>query len=200
VVTPAVDYALTRPDVDGDNLALTGMSMGGYLAARAAAFEHRVRAAVFFDGVYDLHESFRGLLPKEAVAALDAGDTVKFEEIIRKGMENNTSLRWAITQCVWSFGASSIADLLAKTRQATIDGVVAQIQCPCLVLEAEGDMFFRGQPQKIYDSLKAPKQLFKFTSEDGAENHCQSGALAYKDEVVFNWLDETLKLHNGRRS
>ena len=40
VVTPAVDYVLTRADVDGDNLALMGMSLGGYLATRAAAFEH----------------------------------------------------------------------------------------------------------------------------------------------------------------
>jgi hypothetical protein len=24
------------------------------------------------------------------------------------------------------------------------------------------------------------------------------GALAYEDEVVFNWLDETLKLHDDR--
>ena len=56
-------------------------------------------------------------------------------------------------------------------------------------------MFFRGQPQQVYDALQAPKQLVSFTSEDGAENHCQSGALAYKDEVVFNWLDETLKPH-----
>lgn len=199
VVTPAVDYALTRPDVDGGNLALMGMSMGGFLAARAAAFEHRVRAAVFFDGVYDLHESFRSLLPKEAVAALDAGDTVKFDEIIHKGMENNTGLRWAITQGLWSFGASSIADFITKAKPYSMDGIVGQIQCPCLVMEAEGDMFFHGQPQKIYDALQAPKQLFRFTSEDGAENHCQSGALAYKDEVVFNWLDETLKLHDGSK-
>jgi len=27
---------------------------------------------------------------------------------------------------------------------------------------------------------------------DGAGNHCQSGALAYKDEVVFNWIAERL--------
>ena len=60
-----------------------------------------------------------------------------------------------------------------------------------------GDMFFRGQPQQIYDQLKAPKELALFTSEDGAENHCQSGALAFKDEVVFNWLDQTLKVRDG---
>jgi hypothetical protein len=55
--------------------------------------------------------------------------------------------------------------------------------------------FDHTSSEEIYDALKAPKQLVKFTSEDGAENHCQSGALAYKDEVVFNWLDEALKVN-----
>jgi len=81
-----------------------------------------------------------------------------------------------------------------------MDGIAGQIRCPCLVLEADGDMFFRGQPQKLYDALQVPKQLIRFTAADGAENHCQSGALAYKDEVVFDWLDETLKLHDDRSS
>ena len=197
VVTPAVEYVLSRPDVDGDNLALMGMSLGGYLAARAAAFEHRFRAAAFYDGAYDLNEAARGLLPKEAVAALDAGDTVKCEEIIHKGMQNNTGLRWSMAQSVWSFGASNIADFLKNIELYTMVGIAGQIQCPCLVMEAEADMFLSGQPQQIYDALKAPKQLVKFTSQDGAENHCQSGALAYKDEVVFNWLDETLRVNGG---
>ena len=77
--------------------------------------------------------------------------------------------------------------------------VLGQIRCPCLVIEAEADMFFKGQPQEVYDALQAPKQLIEFTSEDGAENHCQSGALTHKDEVVFNWPDETLKLHDGKK-
>jgi pimeloyl-ACP methyl ester carboxylesterase len=117
VVTPVVDYALTRPDVDGDNLAIMGMSLGGYLAARTAAFEHRFRAAIFFDGLYDFGESLRAALPKEAIAALDAGDAVQGEEIIQKRMLNNTTLRWSMTQGVWSFGASSISDFLRRTKR-----------------------------------------------------------------------------------
>ncbi len=198
VVTPAVDYALTRSDVDGDNLALIGMSLGGYFAARAVAFEHRFRAAIFFDGVWDLHEAFRHLLPKEAVAALDAGDPLQFEEITYKAMQNNTGLRWAVTQGIWTFGVSSLSEFMTETKQYTMNGIAGQIQCPCLVMEAEEDIFFLGQPQQIYDALQAPKQLIRFTSEDGAENHCHSGALAYKDQVVFDWLDETMKLHDGR--
>ena len=199
VVTPAVDYALTRSDVDGANLALIGMSLGGYWAARSVAFEHRFRAAVFFDGVYDWYQAVRGLLPKEAVAALDAGDSVSFEEIVYKRMQNNTALRWLVTNAVWTFGASSFSDFVTKAKQYTMDGVAGQIQCPCLVLEADGDMFFRGQPRQIYDALQVPKEIVRFTAADGAENHCQSGALAYKDEVVFNWLDETLKVHDDRK-
>ena len=200
VVTPVVDYALTRPDVAADQLTLLGMSLGGLWAARAAAYEHRFRAAIFFDGVYDLHSALQSLLPAEAVAALQSGDEAKGETIIREAMKANTALRWAITQGLWSFGASSIAEFVEQTKQHTVKGIVGQIECPCLVLEAEGDMFFAGQPQQVYDALRAPKTLFPFTSEDGAENHCQSGALAYLHEVVFNWLDETLHLRDGRRA
>ena len=195
IVTPAVDYALTRPDVDGSRLALQGMSLGGYFAARIAAFEQRFHAAIFYDGVYSFYASLRDALPEEAIAAFDAGDAIRCEEVTLKQMQDNTNLRWMVTQGVWSFGASGLVEFLEKTKQMTVDGITGQTQCPCLVMEAEDDMFFRGQPQQVYDALQAPKQLVSFTSEDGAENHCQSGALAYKDEVVFNWLDETLKPH-----
>jgi hypothetical protein len=117
-------------------------------------------------------------------------------------MQNDTNLRWAVTQCVWSFGASGLADFLSTmVKPFTIEGVAKQIKCPCLVLDAEGDILAAGnQAQEMYDALQAPKQLVRFSSEDGAENHCESVALAYKDEVVFNWLDEALKLHDDRSS
>jgi dienelactone hydrolase len=199
VVTPAVDYALSRPDVDRDNLVLIGMSLGGFWCARSVAFEHRFRAAVFFDGVYDFYQAVRRLVPKEAVDALDAGDSVTFEEIVYKLMQKNTALRWLVTMGVYTFGVSSFTEFVEKTKQYTMERIAGQIQCPCLVLEADGDMFFQGQPQQIYDALQVPKKIVRFTAADGAENHCQSGALSYKDEVVFNWLDETLKLNDGRK-
>lgn len=198
VVSPVVDYALTRPEVDGDHLALMGMSMGGYLAARAVAFEHRFAAAVLFDGVWDNDQSFRNSLPKEAQVALESQDLAGFERIVAKAMQVNTGLRWAVTQGIWSYGVSSLEEFLAKSKQYTLEGIAEKIRCPCLVMEAESDIFFQGQPQQVYDTLLAPKWLVRFTKEDGAENHCQSGALAYKDEVVFNWLDQTLKIHDGR--
>jgi hypothetical protein len=104
-----------------------GMSLGGYWAARSVAFEHRFRAAVFFDGVYDFYEAIRGLIPKEAIAAFDAGDSISFEEIIYKLMQNNTALRWLVTQGVWTFGVSSFTDFVTKSKQYTMDGIAGKI-------------------------------------------------------------------------
>ncbi|MDQ2768998.1 MAG: alpha/beta fold hydrolase [Bacteroidota bacterium] len=193
VVTPVVEYALTRPEVDGDNLALIGMSMGGYLAARTVAFEHRFRAAVFFDGVYDMYAAVESSFPKEAMTAFDAGDASTGEKIVREAMEQQIALRWIVEQGLWSFGATDIADFLTKLKDWTMKGIAQQIRCPCLVLDSEDDILLPHQAQKIYDALESPKTFFRFTKEDGAENHCQSGALAYKDEVVFNWLDDIMK-------
>jgi pimeloyl-ACP methyl ester carboxylesterase len=194
VVSPAVDYALTRKDVDGDRLALKGMSLGGYLAARAAAFEPRFKAAIFYDGVYSLYDSMRSVLSSAALDAFDAEDAPRFDEIVTQEMQTNTQLRWTFDQGVFSFGSSSFYDFVVATQKMTLDGGVAErISCPSLVMEADGDQFFRGQPEHVFDALQSPKRLVRFTAEDGAENHCQSGALSFKDEVVFNWLDDTLQ-------
>src|SRR5215471_175609 len=44
VVSPVIDWAVARPEVDPRRIALSGLSMGGGLAPRAAAFEPRIRA------------------------------------------------------------------------------------------------------------------------------------------------------------
>jgi dienelactone hydrolase len=53
VVAPVLDFALKLPEVDRERVALLGVSMGGVLAPRAAAFERRLAAVIAWDGVYD---------------------------------------------------------------------------------------------------------------------------------------------------
>ena len=120
VVTPAVDYVLTRPDVDGDNLRSMGMSLGGYLAARAVAFEHRFRAAVFFDGVYDfMRPSGPAAERGYRRSGLGRHGYVRGDHPQRHAEQYGPALAYA--QGVWSFGASSIADFITKTKR-TDDG------------------------------------------------------------------------------
>jgi len=41
-----------------DEVSLIGISLGGYLAARAAAYEPRIKRVVLYDLIYDLYEAF----------------------------------------------------------------------------------------------------------------------------------------------
>lgn len=52
VATAAVDYLSKREDVDTGNIGAFGVSLGGYYAARAMAFENRLRAGVELAGPY----------------------------------------------------------------------------------------------------------------------------------------------------
>ena len=54
VVGPVIDWvAKTRTDLDGERIGLWGISLGGYYAPRAIAFEKRIKAAISVCGPYD---------------------------------------------------------------------------------------------------------------------------------------------------
>lgn len=59
----AVDYLLGRDDVDGTRVGVCGVSLGGYLAPRCAAFEPRLSAVASCGGLHSLEEGrlHRGL-------------------------------------------------------------------------------------------------------------------------------------------
>jgi 2,6-dihydroxypseudooxynicotine hydrolase len=52
-----------RADLDGDRIGTLGVSLGGYYAARAAAFEPRLKAVVICGGCYDYGALIRDRSP-----------------------------------------------------------------------------------------------------------------------------------------
>src|SRR3954452_14809916 len=57
-VKAVVDYVMTRSDLDTSRIGLWGVSLGGYYAARAAAFEKRIKACLAMGGPYDWEDSW----------------------------------------------------------------------------------------------------------------------------------------------
>jgi dienelactone hydrolase len=53
--------------VETSKLGLVGMSLGGYLTARAAAFEPRLAADMCIDGVYSLLDASFKIFPETRV-------------------------------------------------------------------------------------------------------------------------------------
>ena len=67
-VKAVVDYIETRSDIDTKRIAIWGVSLGGYYAARAAAYEKRLKACVSLSGPYEWVDTFdsRNELSREA--------------------------------------------------------------------------------------------------------------------------------------
>jgi alpha-beta hydrolase superfamily lysophospholipase len=192
VVTPVVDFLVSRPEVDPARIALMGISLGGYLAPRAAAFEHRLAALIANDGVYSFQFSEKARAVTRAAALF--GRAVA-HSTLKQVMQRNTGIRWAIENGMFTFQVGSIWDLIEATESWSLEGVAHKITCPTVVCEAEGDHFFAGQPKMLYEALTCPKTLLRFTAEEGAEEHCQFGALVLSNHRIFALLDTALHVN-----
>ncbi len=196
VVTPVLDWLLARPGVDPARVALLGLSMGGLLAPRAAAFEHRLAACVAMDGVYDLGLTVTENMPgtrAEAEAVLRAPSAPEVDAMIEQLMTVNPNIRWAATHGQYVMGVDSPRAFFASYLDYTLaDGIADQITCPTLVCDAQEDIFFDGQPKLLFEHLTCQKTLLHFTTAEGAGAHCQAGAQRLAFGRIYDWLDNVL--------
>ena len=196
VVSPVIDYAIQKKDefaIDTKRIALMGISMGGYLAARAAAFDNRISACILYNGVYDGYDATASSFPKPLLTAIDKSDSEYVNRTIKNLMESDPNIRFNIKHGMWTTGTHTPYELIIGSKKYTIKDTLSNIRCSTLVLEAEKDDSFPGQPKKVYDGLTSAssKTYILFTEEEGAEEHCQCGAPAISNQRIFDWLDET---------
>jgi dienelactone hydrolase len=191
VISPVLDYAVERPEVDPERIAVLGISLGGWLVTRAACYEHRPAVYIPNPGTYSFYETLTGMMPASFIAMAES-DPEAFNAKMTEMCAGSISLRWGMQDGVWKFGAEDTADLILKMRAYELDqSQLDQITSHMLIVDAEGERIMgEGQPDKLYARLTCPKDLMIFTIEEGAEAHCQIAALSVLYQRTFDWLDE----------
>ncbi|RJP35747.1 MAG: alpha/beta fold hydrolase [Actinobacteria bacterium] len=201
VITPVVDYVMSRPEVDQGKVALFGISMGGYLAPRGAAFEPRLAALIADGGVFEpWYPACTSIAPHyppsggtaEGLVASIRDDPDDFDQAIEEVMGESIQLNWFIGNGMFTFGVDKPSAFLLAFSQYSMAGVADRISCPTLVIDSDNDTSMKGEPQRLYDALTCPKDFILFTTEEGAGLHCQMGAMLLAHQRIFDWLDETL--------
>lgn len=129
----AIDYLESRPDVDSGRVGLMGVSFGGQFAVRAAAFEHRIKAAIENCGPYDQTENFKGR-----------------PQISRETL-------------VHRLKAANEEDALNKLRQFNLRGVAEKVACPLLVIQGALDRLVpAAQGRRIAEEAGSRAELWFF--------------------------------------
>jgi hypothetical protein len=186
----AVDYALSRPEVDGDKLALAGVSLGGYLAPRAVAFEKRISAIIANCILPDLRSVIMAILsldPTEPYGE-DVGDKIDLSEPMKKHIVTNFSARLGIP----GQPPSALLDLLSKYN---LNGLEGEITCPLLQVRSEGEgPMFNRMASEFFEKLTGPKTERVVTALDGGEAHCQINNPSLKNQIELDWLDDVFQM------
>lgn len=201
VVTPLVNWLAARSDVDTGKIALTGLSMAGNLAPRAAAFESRIAALVAMPGVLAPWLGFPPQLRQILTPDKEETNNIWNKEVVP---ELPPPAAATMKKRIEPFSVPAMLDARkgkmftdfytpAKLIESlNITNVVGRIKMPTLVLDYDYEQFYPGQPRQMFDKLTAPKDYVKLTTATGAQLHCSPMAPQQHCEVVFDWLQEKL--------
>ena len=159
---------------------------------RAVAFEHRITAAVADPGVIDVGTSWRDKLPKSMLRELERGEKQKFDHNISRAEHFVKGMRAQLEFRMRPFGMSSPYDVYKALEEYRLDGLVEQIRCPMLVCDPDNEQFWPGQARELYQALPGPKQIVRFTAEEGSDSHCEPRSPGIRDQRVFDRLYGTL--------
>lgn len=193
VIRPVVDFALTLPNVDPDRIALSGWSLGGYLALRGASGEPRLAACIADPGLRAVFT--RDQIGRFGLGAADAATPGSVaEKAIDTLLKANPRMHWAIFQRgPWVHGVTGLPAYLDAALAMTLEGRVGMIRCPTLLTAAENDGLSKGA-EALAAEIGSHATLLRFTAAEGAGDHCETGNRSLAMMRMLDWLAGTLRL------
>lgn len=195
VVSAVIDAVAASGIVDPERIVVSGWSLGGYLAARAATGDARIAACIADPGQWDLGDSVtRMLLQLGATQAQATGAEPVGDDIIARAqafIEGNRSLRFSVIQRgLWANGVGDLRSFFEASRAFTWRDRAGSLTCPILFTAAEHDPLAADVPAMAAAVAKAT--VFEFTAAEGAGEHCEMKNRSLLNERVLDWLGDTL--------
>jgi len=129
-VGTVIDFVEKRRDLDAARIGMWGVSLGGYYAPRATAFEKRIKACIALGGPFNWGESWDGL-PELTREAFRARSHSKTQEEARK-----------------------------KAATLSLEGVAQNITCPIFIVNGRHDRIVPAKDaERLAREVKGPATL-----------------------------------------
>jgi alpha-beta hydrolase superfamily lysophospholipase len=162
-----IDYLEQRADIDPDRIGILGISLGGYYAPRAAAFEPRIKACAAWGGVWDYGALWR-----------------------RRWETQTKNMSVGFFQLQRIMGTQTTEEALERIQQYKLDGVMQRLTQPLLILHGAHDLAI-----SVEDARKAfaaagsvDKQLRIFSEAEGGAEHVQADEPDAARQMIADWF------------
>jgi len=171
-----VDYLEARTDVDRKRIGMAGISLGGYYAPRAVAFEPRFALGAVWGANHNWGE-------------------VQVRRLAREG-DRPIPHYWEHVQ--WVFGAKNMDDFMALATKVHLNGVLDRVRVPFLVTHGAND---RQIPlayahQTFEQLVNSPKRELKiFDERTSGIEHVSVDNMSFGRSYIADWIAETFATH-----
>lgn len=194
----AFDYEWEKPAkaildyFDFGAVTWLGISMGGYLCFRAAAFEPRIVRVMASSIAFDyakFHNVVAEKVGKFFFTRLRKISNYKMKKMIERG----GMPAWMIANLMYIAKANEpieATDLMLKLNAANLHSDL--VKQDVLILTGKDDHFvpFKMHKMQVRALTNAKSVTARvFTKEDQAHNHCQIGNIGLALDVMINWID-----------
>lgn len=190
-----------------DNAAALGVSFGGYLVMRAAAYCPRITRVIAFDMMYRLLDGLTMPLPRplrpiaEAVVSR-ARPAWLIDGLMGIAQRFSADLAWKLQQAQHLTGLHRPSDVLRAFGDYTMEPLEGRITQPCLILAGDADQYVPFERLgDVRRALRNAKSLgvraFRHAQDPDMAQHCQIGDLDRAFAIMGDWMQAPMKsLHD----
>jgi pimeloyl-ACP methyl ester carboxylesterase len=174
-----------------EDVTLIGISLGGYLAPRAAAFEQRISKVVAWDHYYGFTECTYEIMPAVLRLYIKLLMALKAKSILSREPKNGHSN--LALHGMYLTGTDNFYDWWLHMRQYSFPAIAHLVTQDVLVWAGEKDP---ASPIKFYPryikALKNAKSVTGrvFTEAEHASNHNQIGNIQLALNFILDWIEK----------
>lgn len=180
-----------------EEVTLIGISLGGYLASRAAAYEERIKRVVLYDLIYDFYGALLNKVPDDLKKLINGlmkvPDSPKWKSLEELMRANPFSL-WLFQQGRHVFGnITTLYDYYKCIMNYNTIALSPLIRQDVLVLAGEEDIYtvyFEKQMKALTNARSVSGRIFN--KEENAAHHCQVGNVQLVLDYILAWVDSKL--------
>jgi pimeloyl-ACP methyl ester carboxylesterase len=178
-----------------EDCTLIGMSLGGYLAPRAAAFEKRVSRVIAWGAMFDFYAVYQLRLGnfkhRLLTLLLDLKLSGVVNKLIEKASAKEATMRWAITHGMHVSGTQTPFEFLQWVRSLNLRDSAAHITQDVLLIMGNDDHLVPSnqlyvQAQSMVNARSVTTSML--SNQDHAAEHCQVGNSMLPVRLILEWM------------